>query len=589
MLRKSEACPPRWALLGLVGILVAGCDLIPQAPDVALQPVLQVPLLRGLEYQFMGRGEKVFLDTTRESVRKIFKVEPGSARVSLGLEQTLDIGKFDESVPPITVRGLRIEVSNQISQVSGGLTVLEDQVRFSEGDFVEIADGWVAIPEIRNTEPVPYEFVRIVLRGLRRAPYGAADSVVIRFEGAVDRPEQFLFRRLEPGDVRRDIRLPVRGMRLYPRQGRVGYDVYVRPAQFVSQPNPQAIVIQLAIEQIVVSRLQAHLVPRTIWLGEDRNRDGRLDIDRREEARITQLSDLRTLSQALQNLKLANAQMVFEYRTNLLLGGVLYGVFEGRRADGSRIELLGRGPYAITGADTVSGFLRGAQLIRPTIKLPLSRPVSADQLQRLVLDDTNSNLSAFLSALPVEVRFVGKFLLNPSGEVVTLRTPVEFQAQVRFQLPLSLSNTAADPLLVRDTIRADLSDLPKNNPDEELRLLGGTVRLGYRNGLPFSIQVSQIRFLDANRRPLAIELPRPTEPLELAPAPVDASGLASGRSTGTLQLTLREEELRLLHQTRYILLLLRVGMARPGAVIRATDRIAVDMSVSLQLNARVRS
>jgi hypothetical protein len=52
---------------------------------------------------------------------------------------------------------------------------------------------------------------------------------------------------------------------------------------------------------------------------------------------------------------------------------------------------------------------------------------------------------------------------------------------------------------------------------------------------------------------------------------------------------LREEELRLLHQTRYILLLLRVGMARPGAVIRATDRIAVDMSVSLQLNARVRS
>ncbi|MDW8286412.1 MAG: hypothetical protein RML47_09985, partial [Bacteroidota bacterium] len=536
----------------------------------------------------LGRGRKVFLDSTREAVGKLFDAQPGTGRVFLGLEQDADIGQFDAAIPALTIRGVSIEMSNQVSVVSGGLIVSEDNVRFAPGDFVAFSDGRIEIPEIRNTEPVAYEFVRIVLKGLRRAPFGPADSVVIRFEGAVDRPDQYLFRRLEAGEVRRGIQIPVRGMRLYPVRGQLGYDVFARPTQFRAESNPRAIVIQLGVERVAVSQVQARLVPRTILLSEDRNRDGRLDIARVEESRITRLSDLRNLSQVIQNLKLSGAQMTLEYQTNLLMGGVLYGVFEGRRADGSRIELVGRGPYALTAADTVGGFLRGGQAIRPTIKFPLPRPASATQTIRLLLDDGNSNLSQFLSALPVEVRFTGKFLLNPTGEAVVLNTPVTFRARIRFQLPLSLENTLADPVVLTDTVEADLSDLPKNEPQDELRLLSGRVRLSYRNGLPMGIRISEIGFLDEARRPLAVRIPKPGQVLELSPAPVDAAGLSSGRATGALEIGLEESELNLLHRTRHLRLVLRAGAARPGAVIRAQDRLAVDLTASLQLNVKVR-
>lgn len=477
---------------------------------------------------------------------------------------------------------------------AGTIELDVDDVRFDDGDFVELKGGRLEIADLVNGLDLTLDETVLSVPGLRRAPYGPADSLVLRFAGTSDAPDALTFRRLERQSAPRTVAIDLAGLRIYPQDGALDYNVSATSetsTQLRTLQADQTLGTTVRATGLAVQEVQAIIEPFSVAVTEDVDADGRLDVLDAAEAQVSELDDLRDLSErAIDGLQLRGSAFTLNITTNLTTDAVLYGCILGFDAQDRPVYLSGRGALAVDAADSlVQAFAQGgapvdaANLFRFVLEGSddPDRPVT----RTIVLDPSTTNVDDFISALPVRLHFVGKAVVQPEGGRARLREPYQLDAGLSASIPLSVEGR----FTFADTVDADLSDLADlTDPSQDVTIGGASLELDYTNGLPVAVD-ARLEVLDAYGD-VVVVLPRPERPaLRLEAAPVDDDGLATGTSTERTELPVDAEELRQLARGQRIRLAL--GLAtNPDqlARLRADDRLDVALKGRFDVTVQVR-
>ena len=196
----------------------------------------------------------------------------------------------------------------------------------------------------------------------------------------------------------------------------------------------------------------------------------------------------------------------------------------------------------------------------------------------------NTNVNDFLNALPKEIRFVGRAVVNESGEEATISTPLEFDPGIIVDLPLYFSADGASIELVEDG--SDLSDLP--DEDEDVQITEGQLIVSYENGLPLGFDIN-IEFLDdlggvITSIPLAGDTP-----IELSAATVDQiTRFVTTDAVDNLIISLTEDQLQSIANTDSVAINAALNtFASEEVKIRNTDSITLSVSASVTIQNEV--
>lgn len=472
---------------------------------------------------------------------------------------------------------------------SGSFEVDSDEATFTRSDdYVELAEGLLDISDLVNEMDLTMASVVFSVPDVLLPPYRPQDSLVVRLEGTTDNPATRTFRQLAGNTeaTPRHITVSLANARLQPGDDRVDYHI-----QAISETSSTPRVVfgtdrirgTVALQNLRLRAVLATLDPFSSNITDDANGDGRLELRGRTEAEITRIDALQQLGeQNIEGLQLRGSELVLNITTNIAAEVVLYAAILGTDARGRTVFLSGHGPNAVAPGDTVAAHLvQNGTPIPPNqlLRVSLTGAATPDQTitRAVVLNASNSNVDAFLSTLPVEIRFVGKALL-PGGRT-GLQDPVQVAATLGLKVPLSISG----PFTLTETVEANLTDLDRlTDADRDARLEGATLRLTYENRLPLGLD-ARFEVLDAAGQPLLV-LPGTGDPgLALNPAPTDANGFSTSAQAGMAEAVLDEPELRLLGQGRQLRLVLTFRPPTGSTMhLRADDTITFQLQVVLQ-------
>jgi hypothetical protein len=155
--------------------------------------------------------------------------------------------------------------------------------------------------------------------------------------------------------------------------------------------------------------------------------------------------------------------------------------------------------------------------------------------------------------------------------------PVIFDPTLTLDLPLNFS---ADQATFKDTLDADLSDLPDNEDDQELT--GATLTVNYTNGLPLDLSV-KITMLGENGQPVISK-----ENITMAAAGVDGNGYVSQQNQNSTEITFNESELQDINLTRTMEVDVEINTPQKQAVrIRQNDSVTVQMQLKADITSTV--
>ncbi|QXD15035.1 hypothetical protein GQ464_016755 [Rhodocaloribacter litoris] len=469
-------------------------------------------------------------------------------------------------------------------------------VRFtSADDYVTLKEGLLEISDLINRMDLALERVDISLPDFRRPPYREQDTLVIHFQGSTDDPGAHKFRRLDRNEGPRHATLDLRDVRIYPRDNRLTYRIYARSetsSDVRELTATDAISASIRVREARVHDVAAFIEPFAVAVTPDGDGDGHLDVLSDADAEVTRLDELSALTEKdFDGLRFEGSAFTFNIRTNVTTDLELYAVLLGTTAAGKTVFLQGKGDYAVAAGDTLAGtFLAGGVPVRPEqmIRLPIEgAPAPGQAVTRtVVLDATNSNVDEFISALPEQVRYVGKVLVQAGGGRDVLAEPLELSAAIGAAVPL---NFAGD-FTFRDELEADLTDLADlTDPSKEVLFEGASLRLTYENGLPLGVDTRLEVLNDLGE--VEISFPAPDKPaLRLVPAVKDDAGLSAEPRSGLLEFTLSEDELRQLSRGRQIRLALTVEtgeQAGSPARLRADDTLRLSLHGDFRFEVKV--
>ena len=485
--------------------------------------------------------------------------------------------------------------SGEVYESAGTLDIGNDDVHFiDEVDHVTFDSGSLRIDRLLNGLNLGFDLVEISIPQLRSSPFTPGDSLVLRFEGPSDDPSAFRFRRIERGETRYDIRIDLADMRAYPFQNRLSYHVAARSetsSQTRSINLSDRLEASISVINARLSGLKATIDPISVSVTEDLGEDGRLDIMNDAEALIIEVGELRKLSeQAIDGLELSGTELTFTTLSNIGASIDLYAVLAGISSDGSIIFLEGTGEHAVPPGDMpVDRFyyngtpLRADQLIR--FRLLASPGGGQTRRQTILLNGTNSNVDAFLSELPTQIRFAGQAILQAGGGPVELMTPLNLDASIGVSLPLKIGSD----FTFEDTVDADLSSLNDlTDPEKDVNLTSVGLRLDYLNNIPLGID-ARLEFL-GDFGDVVVTIPREGAPaMILNPASASDNGIASSPTAGTVEISLNEDAVRQLYLARR--LRLRLSLISDGsrpAYLRANDTIQLSVNADFRFRVAVR-
>ena len=478
---------------------------------------------------------------------------------------------------------------------SNGIIAIDvDDVSFESGqEFVELESGILLIEEITNEMNMDMETLRFSLPGFRFPPYMPSDSMVIQFEGSTQNPANFQFSQLSGGTTVRDIAIDLSGVRIYPVDNEAAYNVYAisESGQPTSLNVADQIRASLAPQNLEISRVQAIMTASTIDLTEDANNDGQLEVMSNAEAEVMDLGSLSELNDYdLDGFEFNGAQFTFNIDTNLGADIIFYAAMVGIDNDGQPVYLRGTNQFAVAAGDTLAqDFVLDGTPIAPEnlIKFTIPGSPSADQVvtQVIEINETNSNLDAFISSLPEEFRYVGKGVVQgTNGGLVQLQKPFTMEASIGAGIPLSFSGSfSAD-----ETIDADMSSLEDyTDPDADVILNEGSLEINYSNGLPVAVGV-QVDILDGFGQTILTLPDSTTGSYSLDAAPADQAGLSTGTQSGTLEIAVTEDQLRTMSrgQEAQVRFQINTNQSTP-ATLRASDTIQLRLLGKFDLTVQV--
>jgi len=467
------------------------------------------------------------------------------------------------------------------------------EFQFTSPDhYVELASGSIEIAPIVNELDLTIEELVISFPTIRRAPYGAADSLVIEYKDASK-----VLRSAE--SIAQSIDLT--GYRLYALDNEVTYTTraVTENTQDTADPNrvineTMKISSSVAIENLKIAEAFGKVKPQTVLLGDDDPENGVeiIDIMNDSETELTQIDGLEDLSSQLDGLEFTQARLSIEYTSNIGIPTTIYAAIMGVDGDGEEFFLTGLdgSDKQVLDSDNITGLLKNGEALSTNqlIKFSLDTPPSGQTITSSIeFNGDNSTVVDFLNNLPNEIRFIGKAIINEDGEAATIATPLEFSPSFAVDLPLAFKTTTA--ATYSDTTETDaLENLP--NPDDEggLTIKGGQIIINYENGLPLGFGLD-LEFLDASESTIT-NIPLSNEdPIELSAAGVDAvTRYVTSPAISSTILSLSKAQFDELHKTKSVVISARLNSSNNEEVkIKTTDYISISISVSLQMETNV--
>lgn len=504
-------------------------------------------------------------------------------------------GLYTSVVGNVEVDELYFVPEAEVFTSNGLLEIDVDDVSFESGqEFVELESGTLLIEEITNQMGMDMEMLQFSLPGFRVAPYGEADSLVIKFSGSSNNAETLEFSQLSGETTLSDIPIDLSGVRIYPVDNEATYNVFAvsESGETTSLSVSDQIIASLAPQSLQVSKVSAIMRPTSIDLTEDTNGDGMLEVMSNLEAEVMDLGSLDALSDYdLDEFSFNGTQFTFNVDTNLGADIIFYAAMVGVKDDGSHVYLSGQNEFAVTQDDTLaqSFVLDGAPIAPENLmKFVIPGAPSASEVvtQVVEINGTNSNIDDFISSIPEEFRYVGKGLVQGmDGGLVELEKPFTIAANISAGIPLSFSGAFG----IDETFDADLSSLEDfTKTDTEVSINEGSLMLEYTTGLPVGVNL-QVDFLDDSGRVVATLPDSAGTAFELAAAEANEAGLATQPVTDLLEVGVTKDQLRAMSNGTSARLSLNVN-TNDGvpATLRATDTIQIRLLGRFDLTIEVR-
>lgn len=442
--------------------------------------------------------------------------------------------------------------------------------------YAEIESGELTIDNIVNSIDLEITTLQISFPGIRSgAAFSDEDSLVILLDGADAIPANNTI------PVSRTIDLS--GYRIFAENNTLEYNLLAETENTLDGAGTvrtlnetDRINADIRIENLVIS--EAFGIPaiqRALLNDNDPENGDNLDLLNETEPEIIDLDGIRDISEKLNGIEFSDASLELLYTSNIGLPVSITGAFLGEDADGNRFYLNGTGTNSVTEEEPANLLLNGGSGIplEDLIKLDLNPGGDPNAEESFQIDKSNSGIIDFFNRLPVSIRFIGVSDLNRDQEEGIIRNPVQFQPDLRLNVPLSLRAEAAT---FSDTTSQDLSNLP--GPDDDAFIETGTLNIRYTNGIPLGFGL-ELEFLDENGNVLTAIPSQSSDLIRFEPAPVDPSGASAGTGEGANTITFTREQLDLLNQTRQLRIFAQIDSHGGDEVrIRETDEVALQIS-----------
>lgn len=504
----------------------------------------------------------------------------------------------------IQVREASSILDPQRFTTSGDVEIPEDEFSLDSPDhYVEIATGMLRLGGILNEidldlDTLIISFPDILMDPSGSGTYHASDSLWFELTGA-----NRIRRAASDQSAQPVINQPLDGMRIYAPNNKVRYNVVaVTENTRISPPDDQVRTVssnntfraRVEIEDLKIKSAVGRVRPRVELINDDEGDDGILDLFNDNEAEITDFEDLRELSERISGLEFKNPSFDLIYDTNLGVRGSIIAAIVGISDSGERVYLSGKqgSDMEVLATDDVAGLsANGAPIDRSDlIKFdiqPASQVGEVVRSQVIRFDTETSNVDKFLSNLPVEIRFVGKVVVNPDDAEGFIVDPVEFATSMAIDIPINLSTAEGTPARVEDVLEADLGDLP--GPDDDLRLTEMVLFVTYENGLPFETGF-EIEFLDENEQVITTAAGVPIEKVSfsLKGAQVDqTSRFVSSPASDMAEIRLTGAQLDEINRTRNIRLVGELATSRDA--VSGEVKLRADDYITLKVATRIRT
>jgi hypothetical protein len=444
-------------------------------------------------------------------------------------------------------------IGPQSFSTKGEIVVAEDQFLFTQpGDYIEVESGTLDINRIANNMGLGIQSFVLSLPSIRRAPYGVGDSLVIRFEGATA---------LTSGRVIENFLIPLSNTRIIAPNNVVRYSVAATTQDLRQGSNSTPATLRAAdnvfasvgISNLAIRSAIGTIVTKSVDLNENDPSNGlKIDLFNDNEANVISLDGIDDLSDKIEGLQFTDARLSISYKTNIGVAAKVVGAFVGVDAKGQTLYLTGKpGSPLFVASNPHSDLTANGTPLAASQMIQFQLATSPDGSMvsgAINFDNTNSTIIDFLNKLPVEIRFVGKAVINENNLRGQIQSPVRFEPQILVDIPLSIQTVTA--AVYEDTLDVDLGDLP--GPDEDIRLNSASITVNYVNKLPLEINLA-LDFMDDSMTVLTSS-PRVGQPAtKLLAAPVDGNGfvLPAGQS-GQLVIQLNQSQIDVLNRTKHI-------------------------------------
>jgi hypothetical protein len=479
---------------------------------------------------------------------------------------------------------------------NGAIALDIDDVRFDgTEDYIQLLGGTLMIEELANEMDLDFQTLQFTIPGFRVPPYAPADSLVISFEGATESPNSRRFRSLKRETTRTNISVDLAGVRIYPNRDREApYHVYGISESGIPSALDAASVVRadLVPEDLEMHIVDAMLDPMSISMTDDVDGDDKLELYSDAEATVMDLGSLDSVRDLeIDGLRLNGTELTFSIETNIGADIVYYAAMVGIKEDGSSVYLRGTNDFAVSASDTMATqFLVNGAAVDPAdliaFPIPGTETLGRTATRTVRITGENSNLDEFLSALPGEMRYVGKGVVKGmDNDRVQLQKPYVMNASLSAGIPVSLAGDAS----YTDLFDLDLSSLEDlTDPESDVTVNGASLIVRYDNGLPLGID-AVFEVLDGLDGELVTLPESGAAAWSLAAAKADDAGLATEASDGVLEFPISEDQLRAMSagQKARLRLTLRTNEGHP-ATLRASDTLKLSVQGRFDLDVAIR-
>ncbi|MDX1636944.1 MAG: hypothetical protein R3281_03170 [Balneolaceae bacterium] len=490
----------------------------------------------------------------------------------------------------ITASQVQAAMKAQSFFTSGTVSIDDSDFRFTSPDhYVELQSGELVIDQIVNGIDLNLNPLVISFPGIRTAPYTAADSLNIRFEGAERIP------RSSSGSTAPAKNISLSDLRIFAENNELTYNIQgttentqdgSADIRTISETDQMAATV--SINNLTVKRAEGVVVPRNVIVNDDvpENETNIVDLFNDSEAETITIDALEDISDQLDGIAFSNPLMNISYQTNLGISTTIYAGIVGTDASGNRTYLNGLvdgntgGPNYVDATEIPTELrangtpLTSEQVIKFTISPPQGGGSYSDMFN---FTTQNSNVDEFLNNLPSDIRIISVAAVNEPNQEGILEDPVEFDPSMSVDIPLDFSAANAT---YEDTADADLGELPDPSADDQ-RLTEGKLFVDYRNGLPLSTNLTLV-MMDSLGNEITRVPGSSGDPLTIGAGSVDSNTrFVSSANDGNLTIDLTRDQLDLMHQTRQIKLEIEINTDSQSSVrIRGDDSIAIKVSLS---------